>query len=409
MSSSEKIHICFGIHDATGKYSKYAAVTMVSILENTASSIVFHIVHDDTLSEENRKKLDDTIRNYSSSINYHRVSLDEKQYEGYDLARFTIGTLFKLMICNELKEDTERVIYLDSDIVVNLDIKELWNEDLDGKLMGACSLKMASGWPLLEKRIIGEDDYFNTGVILMDIDAINRKHDLWEECIDFILEKPDLWRAPDQDAITYVFRGEIKKLDVKYNSRVYKCRENSITDRRIYHFVADSPRDVFCYEPDRLFYNAFRKTPWGTEDAVIEHYEKRLEEKDYQKQVVYDLMKQIYEHPEKKKVFWGIGGAIHEGIMKRIPWKQGDYFVDSKSAVWNRQHGRGTVYPPNQLENENPEDTIVIVTIFRYKEVKPFLEKLGFKENVNFFNGKYLLPESATMLCAGERDNKWDL
>lgn len=409
MFNQNEIHICFGIHDATGKYCKYMAVTMASILANTNSNIIFHIIHDDTMTDENRKNLAQTVKGKTCSIRYHRVSLDEKRYENYDLARFTIGTLFRLMICNELHEETERVIYLDSDMVVNLDIKELWNEDLGNYLMGGCALKETTIFPLIEKGIISEEEYFNSGVLLMDIDAIIKKHDLWDECINFILEKPELWRAPDQDAITYVFQGEIKKLDVKYNSRVYLCRKNQIADNRIYHFVGDSPRDVFDFLPDRLFYDALKMTPWGTDEKIIEHYGKRLVEKDKQKQTVYDLMKQVYEHPEKKKVFWGVGGAIHEEIMNRIPWKDGDYFVDNKKTLWNQPHMKGMVYSPDQLELENPEETLVIVTIFRYNEVKPILEKYGFVENVNFFYGKYLLPESYTVFFMGERDNKWDL
>lgn len=409
MYNNNTIHICFGIHDATGKYCKYMAVTMVSILTNTDSEVVFHVIHDDTLTIENQDRLNQTVNNYSGMIRYHKVSLDEKKYENYDLDRFTIGTLFRLMICNEIKEETGRVIYLDSDIVVNLDIKELWDEELDGYLMGGCALKVSSGWPLIEKGIVSEDDYFNTGVLIMDLEAINKKHDLWDECIRFILEKPELWRAPDQDAITYVFRGEIKKLDNKYNSRVYLCRKNGVSDKRIYHFVGDSPRDVFDYLPDWLFFEALKKTPWGKEEIIINHYEKRIVEKDQQKRVVYELMKQVYEHPEKKKIFWGAGGSIHDIIMDMIPWTDGDYYVDSKVKLWDQPHRQGVVFSPEQLEQEDPEKTIVIVTIFRYKEVKPILEKYGYVENVNFFNGKFLLPESATVFCSGERDNKWDL
>ncbi len=403
------IHICFGLHDATGEYSKYTATAIASVLMNTTSEVIVHVLHDETLTDVNRNRLNETVNRFSGRIKYYRVNIDERQYDGYDLARFTIGALFRLMICNELKEETSRVIYLDSDLVVNLDIVELWNEDLGDCLMGGCVLNVPGSWPLIDKGIVDRTEFFNSGVLLMDIAAINREHDLWKECNSFLLERPDLWRALDQDAINYVFRGEIKKLDGKYNSRSSECRQLGISDKRIYHFAGDCPRDVFCYAPDRYFFDAFRMTPWGMEEKIVDHYQKRIMEKDYQKQTVLELMKQIYEHPEKKKVFWGIGGAIHGEIMDQIPWNEGDYFVDSKESLWNQPHRGGVVFPPKQLLEEDPNETIVIVTIFRYKEVKPVLEEYGFTENTNFFNGKCLLPETATLFCSGERDNKWDL
>lgn len=406
---SDIIHVCFGLHDKTGKYSKYVGTAICSVLENTDNEVMFHILHDDTLSEENKKYLVNSAESLSGKIQFYKVNMKGKDFAEYDLSRFTVGTLFRLKICEMLK-DVSKVIYMDSDIVVNIDIADLWRENLGDKLMAGCILPVNVSVPLIDKGLVQAEEYVNSGVLIMDIERIRKKHDMWRECIDFITKKPDLWRAPDQDAIAWVFKGEIKGIDEKYNSRAYLYRnENSIGEKRIYHFIGDSPRDTFDYVPDRLFFEAFRKTPWGSEMAIINHYEKRIKEKDNQKRIVYDLMKAIYEEPSKRKVFWGIGGAIHSKIMDMLPWNEGDYFVDSKKTAWGKEHGKGIVYSPEQLKTEDHDSVIIIVTIFRYNEVKAVLESYGFTENSNFFNGKYLLPESDTLFCAGERDCKWDL
>ncbi len=406
------IHICFGIHDGNGKYSKYMAATICSVIRNTKEKIVFHVLHDDTLNKELRNLLEGMILQYDSAdISFYRIDIDEKRFEKYDLKRFTVGTLFKLMICAQLKDFADRVIYLDSDIIVNLDILELWNQDLEGKLIGAVCMppKVEAIWPLLSKKIIDRQEYFNTGLMVLDIKKINETHKMWDECIDFILNRPDLWRAPDQDAITYLFRGEIKDMDNKFNVRVSDYRKNPEGEECIFHFIADSPRDTFEFLPDRLFFESLRMTPWGTDDLIVEHYEKRLAEKDKQKDVVYKLMKEVYGLPAKKKVFWGIRGDIHSEIMDRIPLKEGDYFVDKNPEYWGNEHMGATVYSPEVLKDEDIENTIVVVTVFRYNEIKPVLESYGFIENKNFFNGKYLLPEKLTYTFSGERENKWDL
>lgn len=45
------------------------------------------------------------------------------------LSRFTIGAMFRLML-PEVLPNLNKIIYLDADIFVNTDIKELWDIDM---------------------------------------------------------------------------------------------------------------------------------------------------------------------------------------------------------------------------------------------------------------------------------------
>lgn len=56
-----KIHICFGIHDGNGKYSKYMAATMCSVLRTTNNDVAFHVLHDDSLDCNYRKVLENMV------------------------------------------------------------------------------------------------------------------------------------------------------------------------------------------------------------------------------------------------------------------------------------------------------------------------------------------------------------
>ena len=70
------IHICFGIHDANGIYSKYTASAICSVFENTSAKITVHLIHDDTLNEEclNRFKL--LAKKYNQEICALHISPD---------------------------------------------------------------------------------------------------------------------------------------------------------------------------------------------------------------------------------------------------------------------------------------------------------------------------------------------
>ena len=54
MPEDDMIHIALAFCDPKGTYARHAAVTMASIFANTKRNVCVYIIHDDTLSKENR-------------------------------------------------------------------------------------------------------------------------------------------------------------------------------------------------------------------------------------------------------------------------------------------------------------------------------------------------------------------
>jgi len=50
------IHVCYGIYDDTGRYSKFTGMSILSMFENTRTEVTVHLLHDDTLTDDNRDK-----------------------------------------------------------------------------------------------------------------------------------------------------------------------------------------------------------------------------------------------------------------------------------------------------------------------------------------------------------------
>ncbi len=51
------IHVCFGLYDPYGTYSKYLGVAICSLFVKAGDEpVTVHIIHDSTLSEENKEK-----------------------------------------------------------------------------------------------------------------------------------------------------------------------------------------------------------------------------------------------------------------------------------------------------------------------------------------------------------------
>ena len=104
---------------------------MVSIFENTSHPVTVHIFHDDTLTDDNRQKFLRTAEKYSQQVNLIDVSFyrDKIKKSIGAFFKFPIGMLYRAFIPDVLN-NLEKVIYLDCDIVVNMDIYELWKIDL---------------------------------------------------------------------------------------------------------------------------------------------------------------------------------------------------------------------------------------------------------------------------------------
>ena len=69
------IHVCFGLHDKTGRYSKFTGTAMLSLFENviTPRSTTVHILHDNTLTEDNREKFIYLAGRCNQFVEFHNI------------------------------------------------------------------------------------------------------------------------------------------------------------------------------------------------------------------------------------------------------------------------------------------------------------------------------------------------
>ncbi len=261
-----EIQVVFGVYDATGEYSKYAGVTIASILKNTNSNIRIHIIHDNTLTEKNKKYFSHLISIYGQHIKFHMIQL-EKEIERCTLGtikRCTPGAFFRLKICDILK-DYPKVIYLDSDILVNMDIKKMWDEDLENHALGAVldshiqrghESRICKGFP------INSYKYFNSGVLLLDIHKINMKYNFYHDSLEFFYKYPDV-PCSDQAAINYLLQDDCVFLDEKYNFSMDNHDCNNI-DVAIYHFTGDKYFKPWRAVRENPVYKEWWKILYGT-------------------------------------------------------------------------------------------------------------------------------------------------
>ena len=92
------IHIGFGLHDKTGHYSVWVGTAMQSIIDHTDSRICFHILHDDTLSSENKRKLRQVVNRVGDNVEFYLISNEVLENVKSQMSRYTIGAMFRCML-----------------------------------------------------------------------------------------------------------------------------------------------------------------------------------------------------------------------------------------------------------------------------------------------------------------------
>ena len=249
---------------------------MVSIFENTSHPVTVHIFHDDTLTDDNRQKFLRTAEKYSQQVNLIDVSFyrDKIKKSIGAFLKFPIGTTYRSFIPDVLN-NLEKVIYLDCDIVVNMDIYELWKIDLqNNSLAGVIDCQFYLERDLLECfhvwfHLIGIslDKYINSGVLLMDLERVRKKLNMSYEFQKFIIRYRNLTRFVDQDAINMLFKDDIKIIDARFNE--YRLDKVDIAPENcIIHAWASKPfKKIAGHVSDRLYWKYYLKSAWGEHDT----------------------------------------------------------------------------------------------------------------------------------------------
>ena len=252
----KEIPIFFAVDDG---YLPFLAVTLQSLIENASKNYNYAIkVLYTNVSEENKNKI---LKYESENVNIEFVDLnyylEEIQDKLHTRDYYTKTTYYRLFIPT-IYTQYDKILYLDSDIVVLGDISELYNEDIGDNLVGGIpdgvvgTMKEFSEYA---ERVVGLADYrryFNAGVLLMNLDEM-RKIDFQSKFL-YLLENIKFSVAQDQDYLNRICKGRTKIIDAGWD-------------------VMPLPTDSPMSEKDikLIHYNLIYK-PWHFDNVLYQDY-----------------------------------------------------------------------------------------------------------------------------------------
>lgn len=286
MGNSDKIHIALAFCDPKGTYCQHAAVTIASVFANTKSQVCFHVLHDDTLTDENRQKMQQLAAKFSQEIEFINVGniLDEGKIRPLNLGvqgAGPRGALFRFSL--PYVTDLDKIIYFDCDIVCQLDIAELWNIDLQGKSIAAVPDNHALNYKETGKKVshpreiklwdflgIHYEKYFNSGVMVMDLKKL-REENFMQRVEDAYATFRECFVYNDQDCLNYLFTDDMVVLPEKFNHVRFKNVSKEELPGQVWHFATLKPWEEYLRPNiDELYWKYIQLTPWcnGADELV---------------------------------------------------------------------------------------------------------------------------------------------
>lgn len=234
-------------------------------LETTIKSVLYHnrdvdfyILNSD-IAPEWFKLLGRKMEVVNSTI--HNVHFDKELFEGYKTGpHLNYASYFRFFATEVVESD--KVLYLDSDIIVTGELSTLFEIDLKGYFIGAVDDVYAYE---------GRKSGFNSGVLLMHV-AKWKEHSIVNSLLELAAGQNQAVHLGDQSILNIYFEDNWLALDKTYNYMagvdIYrldqKCERLDDNPPVIVHFAShDKPWNTYSISRLRELWWAYRDLDWS--------------------------------------------------------------------------------------------------------------------------------------------------
>lgn len=267
------------------KFIPYTCVTLYSIAYNSNADKKYEVIifYDDEIDLNNQIKFDSIINQFSNfKLRFINI---KKYFENYclksNLEHVSNATFYRYVIPDVLPE-YDKVVYLDTDLVVNADVSELFEYDLGNNYFAACcdnilrqqiSLAKAEIKGYMQfyeyfKKLGFEnvmDDYFNAGVLVFN-SKLMREDNLSQKMLENA--QNNNYKNSGQDPMNICSKDKVKFIPLNWNTMTWEPVEGSLKflSQKYYNEYMDAIKN-----PKIVHYAAYVK-PWFYNDSFLSEY-----------------------------------------------------------------------------------------------------------------------------------------
>lgn len=236
---------------ANDAYVPYLGVAICSLIKHTSDKFLYkiYVLHTD-IPPERQKPICDMQKN-NVHVEFKNINEQIKEYNIPTVFHLRPETAYRLVI-DQIFPEYEKVLYLDSDIVVCKDVAELYQEDISDYIIGAVRGRIVRYIEQYLKRELcfSMENYFNAGVLLVNVSRFAEEK-IGSRGLKMLTEKTYI--CQDQDVLNLLCENKVKFLDGHWNVEwqhltglggevvIDKCREGTleyVKEPYIIHYVS---------------------------------------------------------------------------------------------------------------------------------------------------------------------------
>ena len=263
---AQDINVAFTIDK---NYPVFTQIAIFSILENNLSNNHYNFfIVEDNLTKRQKAEMKNLVKKRKQDITFLHISTDKIDhgfnfYENeYLKGRISRIGMARLLLPEILPDYVHKVIYLDSDVIVSDDLEKLYNTNLENNPLGMVI-------DIYSVRLYNNPDYYNSGVIVMDLDMW-RDEKITEKIIKYFHEniflftgKNPKYAAPDQDLLNLLLKNRTTTLHLRWNN-LTNMQGESLDDDGIHHYIGPIKPWLFKKETEEafhLYYEYWNRSP----------------------------------------------------------------------------------------------------------------------------------------------------
>lgn len=250
MNRSHEIPIFFSIDN---HYAPFLAAALNSAIANSSCNRSYRavVLYQDLLPEH-RNRIRQLEKEHFKidfvPVEQEFQSITDRMSNRLRCDYFTLTIYFRLFIPT-LFPQYEKGIYIDSDVIVQGDLAELYDTELGDNYLAACTdLSVQQVPPLCQymEQAVGvpRKQYINSGVLLMNLQLLREKS-LDQHFLRLLETYHFDCIAPDQDYLNALCCGRIHYLDPVWNTMPSETAA-PVPDARLIHYNLFSK--PWCYD-----------------------------------------------------------------------------------------------------------------------------------------------------------------
>lgn len=250
-----------------------ALIKSIESHHQTGEKIVLYII-EDHVSNGNKKKLAKSINTEIFTLIWIPLkhTIPEHIKLPLDNSSWPLSVYARLFIPNFIDKEISKVIYLDVDMVLQKELQDLWTINLGNNIIGAVKDPRVEcfgnswGGGIQNHKELGlpaELPYFNTGILLIDIDKW-RAEDIGAKVVKCISQNMKYANFPDQYGLNVVLAKKWLPLNPLWNHFADTPSPTHDTPY-IVHYIAKKPiykETTAIPKFKELFYFYLNQTAW---------------------------------------------------------------------------------------------------------------------------------------------------